>query len=392
MEELADPRIKNSTRLQDAEKIVERYEGWTRKLRGFPAALVTAVAAGSSLFFLYAAPTTMIAQILRGVFLMLTLFLTLLLYPAAKGQRRGVPWYDWALALLSLAPILYMLWDFDEFIYRMVAPDPWDLAMGLILIGVILEAIRRTGGWVLCLVVFAFLVYAYAGQYLPAPWNHRGYDLERIVGRMYMTLEGIFGVPIDVAATFIILFTIYGSFLDKSGAGQFFIDFSFSALGGKPHAGQAAPVPPDPRTQRADGRPQRRRHPGQALLAHPVGAAANRKSHRGGRPRPARWRVEHAGLRNGCAKVDAEKKIAHVILPLPPGEGRGQGAGRSPCRAHAPASRKHRGLPASGQREGCPAYCNLLSAAAIRWTTNSTISGPAISGSLVSALGGQSAL
>jgi TRAP transporter 4TM/12TM fusion protein len=127
-----------------------------------------------------------------------------------------------------------MLWDFSDFIYRMVAPNTWDLVMGLILIGLILEAIRRTGGLVLCMIVLSFLIYAYAGQYLPAPWNHRGYDLDRIVGRMYMTLEGIFGVPIDVAATFIILFTIYGAFLDKSGAGQFFIDFSFSALGGKP--------------------------------------------------------------------------------------------------------------------------------------------------------------
>ncbi len=219
---------------EEPEKIVERYEGWTRKLKGLPAGIIWAVATASSLFFLYAAPTTMIAQILRGVFLMFTLFLTLVLYPATKGQRHRIPWYDWALAGLSLLPILYMLWDFSDFIYRMVAPNTWDLVMGLILIGLILEAIRRTGGFVLCVIVLSFLIYAYAGQYLPAPWNHRGYDLDRIVGRMYMTLEGIFGVPIDVAATFIILFPIYGAFLDKSGAGQFFIDFSFSALGGKP--------------------------------------------------------------------------------------------------------------------------------------------------------------
>ncbi len=234
MEKRAVSKAKNQSGLEEAEKIVERYEGWTRKLTGLPAAMITAVAVSSSLFFLYAAPTTMIAQILRGVFLMLTLFLTLVLYPATKNQRHRIPWYDWVLAGISLLPILYMLWDFDDFIYRMVAPNPMDLVMGLILIGLILEAIRRTGGWVLCLVVLSFLLYAYAGQYLPAPWNHRGYDLDRIVGRMYMTLEGIFGVPIDVAATFIILFTIYGAFLDKSGAGQFFIDFSFTALGGKP--------------------------------------------------------------------------------------------------------------------------------------------------------------
>jgi TRAP-type uncharacterized transport system fused permease subunit len=98
--------------------------------------------------------------------------------------------------------------------------------MGLLLIALILEAIRRTAGPVLSLIVLSFLVYAYLGEYLPSPWTHRGYPLDRIVGRMYMTLEGIFGVPTDVAATFIILFTIYGAFLDKSGAGKFFIDFS----------------------------------------------------------------------------------------------------------------------------------------------------------------------
>ncbi len=68
---------------------------------------------------------------------------------------------------------------------------------------------------------------------LPPPWTHRGYDLDRIVGHMYMTLEGIFGVPIDVSSTFIILFTIWGAFLELSGAGKFFIDFSFAAMGGK---------------------------------------------------------------------------------------------------------------------------------------------------------------
>ncbi len=64
-------------------------------------------------------------------------------------------------------------------------------------------------------------------------WTHRGYDIDRIVGHMYMTLEGIFGVPIDVSSTFIILFTIWGAFLEFSGAGKFFIDFSFAAMGGK---------------------------------------------------------------------------------------------------------------------------------------------------------------
>jgi TRAP transporter 4TM/12TM fusion protein len=83
-------------------------------------------------------------------------------------------------------------------------------------------------------VVVAFIAYAMVGVYLPSPWTHKGYDISRIVGHLYMTLEGIFGVPIDVSSTYIILFTIYGAFLEFSGAGKFFVDFSFAAMGGKP--------------------------------------------------------------------------------------------------------------------------------------------------------------
>src|SRR6185369_10372906 len=74
------------------------------------------------------------------------------------------------------------------------------------------------------------------------PWTHRGYDLDRIVGHMYMTLEGIFGTAVDVSATLIILFTIYGAFLQYSGAGKFFLDFSFASMGGKPSSAGRAVV------------------------------------------------------------------------------------------------------------------------------------------------------
>ena len=93
---------------------------------------------------------------------------------------------------------------------------------------------RRTTGWIMPVVTLAFVAYALAGPYLPAPWTHKGYDVGRLVGILYMTLEGIFGVAVDVSSSLIILFTIYGAFLQYSGAGKFFIDFSFSAMGGKP--------------------------------------------------------------------------------------------------------------------------------------------------------------
>ena len=97
-----------------------------------------------------------------------------------------------------------------------------------------LEAARRTSGWIMPAICVGFIVYAFVGQYLPPPWTHYGMDVGRVVGHMYMTLEGIFGVAIDVSSSLIILFTIYGAFLQFSGAGKFFIDFSFAAMGGKP--------------------------------------------------------------------------------------------------------------------------------------------------------------
>jgi len=76
-----------------------------------------------------------------------------------------------------------------------------------------------------------FLLYAYFGRYIPPPFQHRGQNISRIIGKNYLTLEGIFGGPLDVASSFIVLFTIYGAVLEYSGAGKFFLDWSFAALG-----------------------------------------------------------------------------------------------------------------------------------------------------------------
>ena len=128
----------------------------------------------------------------------------------------------------------YPLWDFDEFIYRAALPNLTDQILGALTILLVLEATRRTTGWILPVVALVFLAYAWLGPWLPPPWTHQGYGLDRIVGHMYMTLEGIFGVPLDVAATFIILFTIYGAVLEHSKAGEFYVNFSLAATGGKP--------------------------------------------------------------------------------------------------------------------------------------------------------------
>jgi len=222
--------------LKEAEKYIEEEEGPSRRLTGRMDIFITVVAVVMSLFHLYAASPfgVIMTQVLRGIHVMLVLFLSFLVFPSFRRFKNRIIWYDYILALLGIAVIVYMLADFDQFIYRSVIPNFWDKLFGIILILLILEASRRTTGLIMVGVVLAFLVYAFYGHLLPNPWTHRGYDIDRIVGHMYMTLEGIFGVPIDVSSTFIILFTIWGAFLEFSGAGKFFIDFSFAAMGGKP--------------------------------------------------------------------------------------------------------------------------------------------------------------
>jgi TRAP transporter 4TM/12TM fusion protein len=220
--------------LKEAEKYIEEEEGPSRRLTGRMDIFITVVAVVMSLVHLYAAIGVIMTQVLRGIHVMFVLFLSFLVFPSFKRFKNRIIWYDYILALLGIVVIVYMLVDFDQFIYRSVVPDFWDELFGIILILLVLEATRRTTGLIMPGVVIAFLVYALIGDKLPSPWTHRGYDIGRIVGHMYMTLEGIFGVPIDVSSTFIILFTIWGAFLEVSGAGKFFIDFSFAAMGGKP--------------------------------------------------------------------------------------------------------------------------------------------------------------
>lgn len=232
--EFSEEELITEERLKKAEAYIEEEEGPSRRLIGRMDTFITVVAVVFSLFSLYAAVGIVMTQILRNIFVMFALFLIFLVFPSTKALRNRILWYDWLLALLGVACIVYALIDFEEIIYRVVAPNSWDLFFGSLLILLVLEATRRTTSWILAAVTISFLAYAFVGPWLPSPWTHRGYGLGRMVGHMYMSLEGIFGVPIDVASTYIILFTIYGAFLEYSGAGKFFIDWSLTAMGGKP--------------------------------------------------------------------------------------------------------------------------------------------------------------
>jgi len=218
------------------EKIIEEEEGVTRKVTGFWNIVITVLAVAMSLFALYTSIFPVTTQIVRGVHVALLLAISFLFYPITKKYKGKINYIDVGLSILGLVCILYMLIDFEDFIYRAVTPELWDMIFGISFLVLILEATRRSSGWIMPLTCIIFLVYAYIGPFLPAPWTHRGYDLERIVGHMYMTLEGIFGVPIDVSSTIIIMFCIFGSFLTVSGAGKFYVEFAFTAMGSKPTA------------------------------------------------------------------------------------------------------------------------------------------------------------
>ena len=207
----------------------------TRQLSGFPARLVTALAAGLSLYALYWVVGIVQPQIYRVSFLLVTLVLTFVLYPAVPAWRGRVAALDWALAAVSVLVLAWPIFDFDQFVYRAATPSGLDILFGTITTLLVMEATRRTVGWILPATAVAFLLYGYYGPVLELMgldiFAHRGYSIERLVGTLYMTLEGIFGVPLNVASSYIVLFTIFGAMLQHSGAGQFFITWTMSAFG-----------------------------------------------------------------------------------------------------------------------------------------------------------------
>jgi TRAP transporter 4TM/12TM fusion protein len=220
--------------LRRAEEVIEQEEGVHNRFSGWRAAMVGTIAVAMSLFHLYTAYAIVRPEHLRATHVAFVLLLTFLIFPVARRFRHRIMPWDWLLAAAGVSTAVYLISGGDAFFDRSILPETWDIVFGVALMLLILEAMRRTTGWVMPIVTVCFLLYALYGHYLPAPWTHKGYEVPRLVGHMYMTLEGIYGTAIAVSSTLIILFTIYGAFLQYSGAGKFFIDFSFSVMGGKP--------------------------------------------------------------------------------------------------------------------------------------------------------------
>jgi len=208
-----------------------------RPLRGWHGRLASVLAVGLSAYALYWVLFIVQPQVYRISFLLIALVLTFLLFPGSRGSARAVrptP-IDWLLIAVATTALVWPLLDFERFVRRAAEPQVFDLAFGSTAIVLVLEATRRTVGWILPVTALGFLVYAWLGPVFDdlglSLIAHRGYGIDRLVGALYMSLEGMFGVPLDVAATYIILFTIYGAVLEVSGAGSFFITWAMSASG-----------------------------------------------------------------------------------------------------------------------------------------------------------------
>lgn len=198
----------------------------------FNSSLVTAIALTMSLFHLYTAGYRILTPWLqRNFHLMLALILVFLLFPVRKGKNIWLRALDYVLIILVLISTLYIVFNLDALINRAGMWNTTDMRMGLILILLILEATRRVTGNALPIVASVFLLYARFGGYIPGLLGHRGYSLHRIVTQLYLTLEGIFGVPLGVSATYVFLFILFGAFLEKSGIGSYFVNLAYSLAG-----------------------------------------------------------------------------------------------------------------------------------------------------------------
>ena len=157
--------------------------------------------------------------------------LCFLLYPGWERAKKKVHPVDYVFILMLFIPYIYMLVNFDEWIYRVgVMPTTWDTVISLMFIVAILEMTRRTTGLALCIIAVMFILYGYFGKFLPGLFYHKGYSCPRIFTYLF-SLDGILGLPIFVSAAYVYVFVIFGAFLKSSGVGSYFIDFSNALIG-----------------------------------------------------------------------------------------------------------------------------------------------------------------
>ncbi len=220
----------------DIEDLMRKYdtEARFRALIGWQGKLVTIAAILMSCFHFYTSGFgLLLAQKQGAVHLAFTLGLVFLLYPFSSKQSKtsGIPFYDFICAAIGAASALYIVFFFDELVTRSGLPTTTDLVMGFLLIASLLEATRRISNPILPGLAVLALLYCYFGRSMPEMLAHRGFSVARIVNHMYLGTEGIFGTPLEVSSTFVFMFILFGSVLEKTGLGKFIIDLSLALAG-----------------------------------------------------------------------------------------------------------------------------------------------------------------
>jgi TRAP transporter 4TM/12TM fusion protein len=168
----------------------------------------------------------------RAVHLAFAIFLAYLAYPALKSSPRDrVPVQDWVFALIGAACASYLFLFYGELSTRPGQPITQDLVVSVVGIVLLLEATRRALGLPMVIVALVFLGYTFAGPYMPDLIAHKGASLSRAMSHQWLTTEGVFGVALGVSSGFIFLFVLFGSLLDRAGAGNYFIQSAFALLG-----------------------------------------------------------------------------------------------------------------------------------------------------------------
>jgi TRAP transporter 4TM/12TM fusion protein len=207
-----------------------------RTLSGFAARLVPALLVALSVFHYYTAGFGILTEHWhKALHLSAVLGLIFLMFPA--GPRipgpafGGVPWYDWLLAAAMVSACLYLPLVFDDLTFRIGSPNTNDVIMGTLMLVLTLETARRSMGWALPIIVLICVAYGLWGNHLSGVLAHPGADWAGFISHIYLTQEGIFGIPVMVVATYVFHFVLFGVLATRMGLGQFFIDMASIAAG-----------------------------------------------------------------------------------------------------------------------------------------------------------------
>lgn len=218
-----------------AEEVMQKFEKESdkREMTGLWDKLISAICIVFALFQLYTAAFGILdATLQRAVHLMFGFLLIFLLYPARKSwSRKSMHPLDVLFAIVSAGTCLYLITQFDQLVLRAGMNTDVDVYVAIVGIIMVFEAARRVVGWPMIIVALVFIMYAFFGPYMPNIIAHRGVDVDELVSHLFYTTEGIFGTPMGVSSTFIYLFILFGSYLEATGLGKFFIDIANAIAG-----------------------------------------------------------------------------------------------------------------------------------------------------------------